>query len=43
MEEKIFLIENIIEKIDRSIKENAKSKESMTQHLQWNTMKGPNL
>ena len=45
MEERISGIEDTIEEIDTSVKENVKPKNFMTQNIQeiWDTMKRPNL
>ncbi|KAL6091389.1 hypothetical protein STEG23_027127, partial [Scotinomys teguina] len=45
MEGRISNVEDTIDKIDSSVKENTKSKKVMTQNVQeiWDTMKRPNL
>jgi hypothetical protein len=45
MEERLSVIENTIEEIDTSVKENVKSKMFLTQTIQeiWDNMKRPNL
>ena len=44
MEERISDIEDTIEEIDSSVKENVKSKTLLTQNIQeiWDAMKSPN-
>ena len=45
MEERLSVIENTIEEIDTSVKENVKSKMFLTQTIQeiWDNLKRPNL
>jgi hypothetical protein len=45
IDEKISDIEDLVEDIDSSVKENVKSKKFLTQIMQkiWDTMKRPNL
>jgi uncharacterized coiled-coil protein SlyX len=45
IEERILGAEDTIEDIDKTVRENAKCKEFLTQNIQeiWNTMERPNL